>query len=382
MKVGHCIHGVGLGGAQQVIKFIVSARDRNAFEHTVFAAQSGVFHAEIVAAGATVRVVPRHLRKFDPLWVQALAGAFRRDHIDVVHTHLFGDSLHGFLAARRAGPLPVIMTLHNTAESRNPWQRLGYDYLIRRVERTVACAEFVRRSFLARPRVHGAQIRTITNALALAESFPPAAQSRQALCASLGVRADAVVLATIGRMVPQKGYPLLLKACAALRQRDGVPPFQLIFLGQGEQQAELAAQVRREGLADTVIFAGFRADVKALLPGIDVVVFSSFQEGLPIALLEAMAAGCCVVATDVGGVPEAVSADREALLVPSGDPQQLADALAQAITQPELRSRLGRAAQERFARDFAVERMVRDYEALYREVTREVPPGRALGEET
>lgn len=375
MKIAHCIHGVGLGGAQQVIKFIVAAR-ADGFEHLVYASQSGVFHRQIEDAGATVRILPRRLRKFDPLWILALRRAMRRDGVDVVHTHLFGDSLHGYLAARR-DRRPVVMTLHNTAESRSRVQRLGYRWLIGRCRTTVACAEFVRRSFLAAAAVAPGMIRTIANAIAFPEPAD-GATSRRKLEAELGVRRDAVVLAGVGRMVAQKGFADLIAVCAELR-RQGEERLQLVLFGEGELLPRLKERAAKEGIAEHVIFAGFRGDIRELLPGIDVVVFSSLQEGLPIALLEAMATSRALVVTRVGGIPEAVDDEREALIVAPQDAAALGTALGRVIAEPELRQRLGEAARQRFERDFSVERMARSYEALYREAVAE--PDRLTAEE-
>jgi glycosyltransferase involved in cell wall biosynthesis len=149
--------------------------------------------------------------------------------------------------------------------------------------------------------------------------------------------------------------------------RDVSPPPQLLFVGEGPLEGALRDQAMREGIADHVSFAGLRPDVRALLPAMDVVAFSSPAEGLSIALLETMAARGCLVASDVPGNREAVTGDVEALLVPPGDPDALAAALSRAITDPALRERLGEAAQRRYRAAFSVEGMVHAYEAIYRE---------------
>ncbi|MEM7586074.1 MAG: glycosyltransferase, partial [Acidobacteriota bacterium] len=105
LRVAHCIHGLGLGGAQKVIAALVRGRQDPRLEVFVYSCHGGVHREEIAAAGATVRLLPRHLPKIDPLWAMRLGRRMRRDRIDLVHTHLFGDSLHGVLAARLAGRL-------------------------------------------------------------------------------------------------------------------------------------------------------------------------------------------------------------------------------------------------------------------------------------
>jgi glycosyltransferase involved in cell wall biosynthesis len=141
----------------------------------------------------------------------------------------------------------------------------------------------------------------------------------------------------------------------------------LLLLGDGPQRRQLERQARDEGVAERVRFAGLRPDATRLLPVIDVVAFSSIWEGLSVAMLEAMAAARCIVGTQVPGILEAVRHEREALIVPVGDVAQLAAALGRVATSPQLRAELGRAARKRFQEQFTAERMVRDYEILYRE---------------
>lgn len=367
MKIAHLIHGLGLGGAQQVIRFLVSARAPG-FEHYVYSCHGGVFAEPIAAAGATVRIVPRHLPKLDPFWVLALARQLRRDRIEVVHGHLFGDSLHGYYACRLAGLLPMVMTLHNSADARTGLQLRGYRHLLEGRTLPVACAGFVRESFLA---VHGRvaeRLETISNGI---PDRPPAlsrAELRQALSAELGLPADALWLATLGRLAEQKAYDVLLEALARLRA--DLPDWRLVLLGDGPLRAALEAQVQHLGLAGRVIFAGFRNDASALLPAFDAVVFSSHFEGLPIALLEAMAAARPIVSTAVGGIPAALEDQEEALLVPPRDPVALAAALARLLGDGGLRgglaSRLGAAARRRYEREFHADSMARRYEEVYR----------------
>lgn len=364
MKIAHCIHGVGLGGAQQVVRHIVAARSEG-FEYVVLASMSGVFHEQIEAAGARVRVIPRRLPKFDPLWIRALRRAMKEERVDLVHAHLFGDSLHGYIAARKLG-LPVVLTLHNIVEARTGIQRWGYGWLLDQPLVPIACAGFVRRSFLEHFGTRAERIETIQNAVDIAAADIDPAESRRRLEAEIGVRPGAIVLAGIGRMAAQKAFEHMIDAVATLRAKG--LDVQLVLFGEGELKAQHEEHARRRELSGDVIFAGFRSDIRELMAAIDIVVFSSRQEGLPMVLLEAMAAGRAVVATRVGGVPEAVDDDCEALLVPSEDVPALAAALERAAGDAGLRQRLGDAARERYLRDFTAPRMAGSYEELYRRV--------------
>jgi glycosyltransferase involved in cell wall biosynthesis len=363
-RVAHCIHGLDLGGAQQVVKNLVRGGARAGFSSVVYSPEGGVFAQEIADAGAAVHVVPRRLAKFDPAWVGSLARRMREDGVDLVHTHLFGDCLHGYLAARRAGNLPVVMTLHNVAKFHTGVQRLGYRWLLPRVARTVACSEAVRTSFAAEAGGRPIRLVTIANGIALdadaaredGERTPPGTVS-------------VPLVAGIGRLVEQKGFSFLIDAVARL-WREGTPA-RLVLLGDGELREELRAQAAAAGVSEWVSLPGFRADVRALLPEIDVVAFSSLDEGLPIALLEAMAAARCVVSTDVGGIGDAVRHEQEALLVPPRDVAALAEALGRVLRDAALRRRLGAAAERRVRECYGAERMVDGYVRLYRDVLAE-----------
>ena len=364
MRVAHLIHGLGLGGAQQVIKFIVQERRPDEFEHLVYSCHGGVFQEQIEAVGAQVRILPRRIPKLDPFWVRSMAKAMVDDRVDVVHGHLFGDSLHGYLAAKRAKRLPMVLTLHNSTDARTGLQLRGYKWLLQRDTVAIACAEFVRTSFVDSMGSAAQGVRTISNGIAFDDQGP---RAERAEVTELGLRPEAVIFATIGRLEAQKAYPMLFRALRELIDRTKTD-LQVVMFGDGSLRAELEQLRNALGLQDHLKMAGFRKDITRWLPAVDAVVFSSIFEGLPIALLEAMATRRAVVATRVGGMPGALEADRDALLVPARDPEALSEAMARIVEQPELRRRLGESARARFEAEFTAQTMTRRYEDLYREV--------------
>lgn len=356
MRVAHIIHGLSLGGAQRVAEVIIERTTRD-LDHVVYSPSAGVFASKLADAGAAVRIIPRHLPKFDPGWMLRLAAAIRRDEIDLVHMHLFGDSLHGCLAARLAGVDPTVLTLHSMATFHTRLQRLGYRFLLPRVTRAVACSEAVRASFLE--NVPDAGIETIPNGV-----DPPKVLDRRDARAKLGCEGDALLVGAVGRLVEEKGLATLIAALAQV-VRESVQQVRLVILGEGPLRPTLEAAVREAGLAGVVALPGFRPDAPQLLKAFDVIVVSSVNEGLSMALLEAMAAGRCVVATNVGGNADAVRHRQEGLLVPPRDPSGLAAALRRVVEDPGLRARLGNAAARRFQRRFTADRMAAAYERLY-----------------
>jgi glycosyltransferase involved in cell wall biosynthesis len=166
----------------------------------------------------------------------------------------------------------------------------------------------------------------------------------------------------------QKGQRYLISAFARLRREQPDNPVRLVLLGDGELRQELEAQVTAEKMSDHILFAGFRPDIPELLQAVDVIVFSSLFEGLPIALLEAMAAARPLVCTDIPGNLDAVRDDREALIVRTADADSLAQALGRITRDTALRQRLGQGARQRFLDQFTAAAMVGHYEDLYHQV--------------
>jgi glycosyltransferase involved in cell wall biosynthesis len=366
LNVAHCIHGLGLGGAQQIVRYIVARADPQHFRYFVYSSLGGIRRREVEETGATVRVISRRIPKFDPIWARQLARAMSRDGIDVVHTHLFGDSLHGYLGGKMAGALPVIMTLHTVLPGQNYLQRLGYRWLIPRCARAVACSEFVRSSFVSAGVRNAEEILTIPNGIEDPRLRRVETGGSDEFRQELGIDPRAPVIASIGRLVEAKGLGDLIRAFARI-ESPGEPSPVLVVLGEGPQRDDLERRSLKEGVADRVRFAGFRQDISSLMPQIDVVAFSSLWEGLPVALLEAMAFERCVVGTEIPGILEAVRHEREAILVPPGDVERLSEALRLATSDASLRVRLGQAARRRFLERFTAGRMVDGYEALYRQ---------------
>lgn len=179
-------------------------------------------------------------------------------------------------------------------------------------------------------------------------------------------RGDGPLLGFMARLQDQKGLPDLIAALALLRSRGALPRFAIV--GSGPMEAWVTRRLEEERLTDRVVLLPFEPPVWPRLAAFDAFVLPSLWEGLPIGLLEAMAAGLPVVSTSVNGIPEAVEHEQSGLLVPPGAPSALADAIERMATDPELRVRLGAAGRRRYEKQFTLERMIDSFEQLYAEV--------------
>ena len=182
---------------------------------------------------------------------------------------------------------------------------------------------------------------------------------------SSGIGANELVIATIANFRAQKDYPNLLAAARQLIDR-GVAA-RIVAIGQGPLEAEMRAMHDQLGLGKRVLLLGQRDDAMRVLAACDVFTLASDNEGLPVAIMEALALGLPVVATAVGGIPEAITDGVEGLLVPPSQPDALADAWARIAADPELRARLAEAARAGADR-FDIANATRRIEAIYRTV--------------
>ncbi|MGH7632266.1 MAG: glycosyltransferase, partial [Gemmatimonadaceae bacterium] len=190
--------------------------------------------------------------------------------------------------------------------------------------------------------------------------------NRALLRRELGVGDDELLIVAIGNLYPVKGHSVLLRALAELPRGASAESWHLAIAGRGGEESALRALARESGLEQQVHLLGFRSDVPDILAAADVFVMPSLSEGLPLALVEAMAASLPVIASDVGGIPEVAVRDAEALFVAPGDARALAAALARLLRDSALRASLGAAAHGRAVRDFGLDRMGDAYEWLYR----------------
>jgi glycosyltransferase involved in cell wall biosynthesis len=191
-----------------------------------------------------------------------------------------------------------------------------------------------------------------------------------------GLPADAVVIGAVGRLNAEKDYPNFFDAAKLLLGQR--PDLRFVIAGKGPEEEALRRRLHAMGLTDRVRLLGHFHDTREVYDLLDVYVLSSTREGLPNTVLEAMAMEVPIVSTDVDGVSEAVTHDREALLVPPRDPRRLADSIRAVLHDPALADRLRRSARQRVAGEFSFAARMRRVEEIYRAVMNGRPrPGPA-----
>jgi glycosyltransferase involved in cell wall biosynthesis len=247
-------------------------------------------------------------------------------------------------------------TLHNTWQSFAGPSRVINERTMRADAADLAVSGLVRSTMPARL---AARTETLVHGIDL--DAVAGARDRPGVRAELGIPTDAIVFGTVANLRAQKDYPNLLAAAALLRDR-GVP-VRIVTVGQGPLEDEIRAEHRRLGLDGVVDLLGERADAVRVMSACDGFVLASNNEGLPVALMEAVALGLPVVATEVGGVPEIVDATN-GLLVPARDPAALAAAIATLAADPDRRDTLAEGARATATR-FDIARTVARIESIY-----------------
>jgi glycosyltransferase involved in cell wall biosynthesis len=318
VRVLHVIQELGYGGAERVVVSLVEGARRAGHEAAVVSA-GGPLEDGLDAPAYRLPVLARRPWLL-PAAARAVRRAAREFRPDVVHFHNPGMAAVGALATLRGRRPPGLVTVHGVPEE---------DYAsAARVLRlaglpVVACGPDVEQAL-------GGVAATIENAVPPA----PAPADRTALAAELGIAADTPLVVTVGRLTEQKNQALAVRALAA------VPDAVLLILGEGPLRDSIAAAARDAGVADRVVLGGVRPDAREVVGAADAFVLSSTWEGLPLAVLEALAAGTPVVATAVRGVRDLVQDDESALLVPPGAADALAAALRRVLDDRELAARL------------------------------------------
>jgi glycosyltransferase involved in cell wall biosynthesis len=260
----------------------------------------------------------------------------------------------------------VIASIRDLGLYQTPMQKRVQRYACRMADCVIVNAEAVK-SWLVSEGYDAARIVVIHNGVNLTRFSAPAEPDR--VRQEFGLDPGVPLVAVASRLSRLKGLEPFLEAAASVSRQSADARFLVIGEAAPHDQpylAELKTLAARLGLGDRVIFTGLRSDVPRLIAGVNVAVMPSLNEALSNALLESMASGAPVVATRVGGTPEALVDGENGLLVPPGDAAALATAITRLLDAPELAARLGRAARQSIADRFSIERMTASTEDLYR----------------
>ena len=366
-----------LGGGPAQVAELVGRLPRDEFTVTVAGPARGTYGRTFTEGGARFVGVETDRLGGRPL-LDTLR-LIREDGVDIVHTHGKGAGLYGRLAARRAS-VPTVHTFHGIHYA-NYRAGLGRAYLAleRGLARITSAIVHVSQSQAREAAALGlappGKSHVIVNGID-ADRVAAAAMTRAEARQALRLEPDALVLGTMARFDRIKALDALLRAFAVAASRE--PTARLLLVGDGPEASRLRALAGTLGIEARVRLPGFIADAARLLPALDLYVSASRKEGLPLALLEAMACGLPVVATRVPGHVDVIEEGVTGRLVAPGDHDALVRVLRDAMAEPAGCAAMGRAGRRRVAERFAASRMAAETADLYRAVTGRFAGGPAL----
>lgn len=366
-----------IGGAEMQVLGLLRNLDRSRFAVSLCLFNRGDARMEDEAARHVDSIYYLGFRWRNlPVSFLRLVKYLQDGRFDVLHAHLAWADLIGRIAAWFAG-VPVRVT---TEHGKNLWKSKALLRLERSLNAITDAKVCVSRDIIdirrRNEKTPEEKLLYIPNAVDPGE-FTGRNGDKYRLMEEFGWSGDDPLVLSLGRVVEAKNYPLLVEAFEMLL-RD-FPRAKCVIAGDGPMREEVAARIKELGLAGSVALPGARRDTAELLAAADLFVLSSVREGLPVSLLEAMAAGTPVVTTDVGGVGDAVRDGENGLLVPSGDAAALAGAMRRILADPDLASAITAEASmtvvERFSMKSAADRLT----GIYLELLGKKSPSRTGG---
>jgi glycosyltransferase involved in cell wall biosynthesis len=364
------------GGIERKIVAVLPKLNRELFDvHLCCIRERGALADDLERQGVPVHLVPFKSR-LDPLGIYRLRALTRRLGIDLIHSHMYRANTPATALKILNPKLTVIGHYHNVNTWESPRQLRMDRFMAQRRNMNVAVSEAVRQNVVDTLAIPEELTTTLYNCVDLDEFRRLPAHHRINARAELGVATSEKVIIMVARMVSQKNHQLVMETAPEILR--ACPRARFLFVGGGPDEEALKAQAAASGIAERCIFLGRRDDVPRLLGASDVAILPSFKEGFSNAVLEAMACGLPVVASDVGGNGEIIENGINGYLLETApDPgsrfgvsipvAQFPRLLKRLLTDDEHRRRLGEAAWQR-ARHYGIDAMVSEIEQLYLEV--------------
>ncbi len=360
-RILHLIDSSGFYGAENVIISLCKELRHTDFQPVlgcIIPENSSLPEVGLVAEKHGIEVIPiQQTTKYD--W-QHLKQTIKTARIDLIHAHGYKASVLSFLAENMRGNR-ILITCH--LWTNDTFLLRIYAFLeaivMKKARTVVAVSETIRDAIESRPfgRQH---VTVIWNGIDL-EEWSPGTADRITKKQTLGLREDSLVLGLFGRLTKQKGHEYLFRALTDIKA-----DVELICVGDGPLLENLKNTAKRAGLTN-IHFLEYRKDVKELLEITDIFVMPSLDEGLPMALLEAMAMGKAVIASRVGAIPSTITHEKDGILIAPHDVTNLRDAIIRLAESPSLRQQLGANARHTIQHHFSSKIMTRHYITQYQE---------------
>ncbi|MCJ7785908.1 MAG: glycosyltransferase family 4 protein [Desulfobacterales bacterium] len=373
MRILHLISSVGLFGAERVAIELSKSLKRTYHCEPILGVIRNIYnpHEEILEEAKSndiLYTVFSCRNQLDLKLAFSIRDFIKKNRVDIIHCHGYKSNFYGLLASK--GQVPSVTTNHNWLTAH--WKLKTYCLLdslwIRFFDRIVAVSNEVKRDMLMY-KIPEKKIRVIDNGIAI-ERFEKLVETKS-MKNQLGFEEKIRIIGTIGNLGTEKGHIYLLEAAKQIL--DVVKDLKFLIIGDGRLRKPLEEKSEELGIKKHVIFTGQRKDIPELLMAMDIFVLPSIKEGLPIALLEAMAAKRPVIATRVGAIPKVIENRDIGVLVEPKDIKGLRDAIMNLLNDPGRMNLLARKGFDRVCMDFSSDEMGKNYLKLYNELINLIP---------
>lgn len=371
IRVIHIVPQIGIGGAEvQLCEFASRADPKEVVSHVLYFNDSrdDEGYRMYARAGVSLERVPRNYRR--PIrFLRNMAAAIREYRPEIVHCWLWGATTWGRLAAKIAGVRHIIVAFRSAEVPYPRITRLMDSWTRRNVVHMAnsrACADTVAGVLGVAPE----RFYVIYNGVDTNRSHVNG--DRTELCRQLGIPETDLIVLKVGRLTPAKNYPMLLRVAQRCK---GNLPVQFVIAGHGELESELSDMAADLGVDDIVHFLGLRTDTPQLMRSADVFCYTSWYEGFPNALLEAMTAGLPIITTDFGAEDELIENGRSGRIVPRDDDAAAFGVLQEYVNDSTLRREMGASAQAVAIEKFSMDAMVSNTVSFYRRILNHRPRG-------
>ena len=342
---------------------LADSLDRAVYRPVFCLLQPGWLADEARARSYPTYVLPLE-HTVDVGWIGRVLYLLKHERVDLIHAHEFAMNTYGALLSVLTG-VPCVTTIHGKNYSSDKWHRRAAYRLVAHRTKMIAVSDDIKSFLAAAVGVSARHIATIPNGIHI-ERYAATDAAKTKFRTELGLSRHQPVVGAIGRLEPVKGHTHLLTAAQRVCAR--YPETVFVLAGQGPLRDPLEQQANALGIARNMRFLGYRDDVATVLAGLDVFVLPSLSEGLPLSLLEAMAASKPIVASNVGGIPEVIRDGENGLLAAPATPTELADRILMLLADPSRAHFLAENARALVSARFGMTAMVGAYEDLYRQL--------------
>ncbi|MBZ0155109.1 MAG: glycosyltransferase [Alphaproteobacteria bacterium] len=362
LRLMHITHDLAIGGLQQVVVTLCKTTDRRKFDLSVLCLRdTGELAPEVEKEGIRVHSLPRKENGVDYLSFLKVAKILRRGKIDIIHTHNTQPFIDGTTGALLAGVRTIVHTDHSRIFPDKRRYMIAERIMSHFAYKVVGVSHSTSRDLIHYEKIAPRKVMTIPNGIdgsAYRRAVDRGKKKRE-----LGIAGKDPVIGLGVRLVKQKGIGYLLRAMPEVRR--AFPDSALVIAGKGEYESVLKREAAELGIADTVFFIGPRMDMAEVLQVFDLYVLPTLWEGLPLVLLEALAAGCPLLATDVGGNSMVIEHGVNGSLVEPESPAALSAEIIRLLKDTAARDAYRMRGKEVFEEKFSAAIMARNYQELY-----------------